>query len=147
MKNRTTSLNFISVLLGMAVLFFVTVLKLDVGSSLIFVADASSFEDNELQECFSQVLSAGSFHEDMQKDDSVEFIQESSMISEFKTPTFYSLFLVDFDDLEYTFTALSVLPTRVFFFKEGVQSYNSIVYRKVKLFLFYSVIKIPSTFL
>lgn len=145
MKNRTTSLNFISVLLGVIVLFFVTVLRLGVNSSCSFFADSSVKDEFGGQS--NMVSYDDSFCENVQGDYGIEFIQKSSMICELKAPNFCSLFLVDFDDLEYTFTALSVLPVRVFFFKEGVQSYNYIVYRKVKLFLFYSVIKIPSTFL
>lgn len=58
-----------------------------------------------------------------------------------------SLFLVDFDDLEYTFTALSVSAKRAFFFQNIIETYSFIVYRKVRLFLFYSFIKIPVVFL
>lgn len=139
MKNKTTYLKFASILLGMVVLFFSTVLKVEGRSLFPFVSE--SFVDEEKGQKLDRVCYVDPIFDDMEGEGVMEplAVVDISAVNSFMS--------VDFDDLEYTFNALSVLSGGVFFFKDVIENYSFIVYRKVKLFLFYSFIKIPTAFL
>lgn len=142
MKNKTTYLKLVSLSLGAVVLFFTTILKVETSNLFIVLSDESVKGQNGKVLEGVDDLGGGALVEQ-----GVFGSVQEVVADEFDIPLMGALLLVDFDDLEYTFETLSVVSERVFFFQDLIQTYESVLYRKVKLFLFYSFIKIPSVFL
>lgn len=142
MRNETTFLKISSLILGLFVLFFTTILKVENTSLISFVSDDVLGEERVKE--VDRVCYVVDPVDEVFKSNA--YIQES-VFGETQKSAMHSLFLIDFDDLEYTFIALSILSKRAFFFQDVVKSYTFMAYKKVKLFLFYSFIKIPTVFL
>lgn len=134
MNNKITYHKFGRVLLGMVVLFFISTL----GISVNFFS--KSVEDSLV--CMSEDESfVGLF------DKTIDHKLNTTIdinITEMKKPSVSSFLLKDLDDLEVSLDTFYKSLVKVYFFQDVVLNYSSFVYKNVKLFLFYSFIKIPS---
>lgn len=73
-----------------------------------------------------------------------ERVGNYAVLDNFKKERCSSLIFTDFDDLDFASQFLRVVSGRFTFYDGFAINYSSTVHRKVKLFLFYSFIKIPS---
>lgn len=146
MKDRTTFLKITSLLLGAVVLFFVTILRVESSSLFVVFSDEIAESQNKQKAKEKSGVDYLVGNDEVVEQSVIRGVQ-GVVLGEFDIPLVSVLLLVDFDDLEYIFETLSVVSERVFFFQDFIQTYESALYRKVKLFLFYSFIKIPSEFL
>lgn len=131
MNNKTTSYKRGSFLLGLIVLLFT--FKVGIGSfeNLITNSVANINNDSNMSHSLDSIAES----------DKVNNFDVN--IKEMKKPNVSSFLLMDLDDLEFSFSASLSSSTRICFFQDIILKYSSFVYRNVKLFLFYSSIKIP----
>lgn len=138
MNYKTTSYKYKSLLLGLVVLFFAFTLKVSVNSLCSFlIADSMVCVDANADDGQNiRMYNVADNNEDVNSID--------VKIKEVKKLSVSSFLLMDFDDLDFSFAVSSNSSRNAFFFQDVTLNYSSFVYKNVKLFLFYSFIKIPS---